>query len=129
MLVIPELRNINSMNEFIENYRDLYNEQPSSIISVNGNLYNTKQFLIEVLFTIKVLKQYGTLELKVDVFKNRLEKDLISLLKTIFSEYKFKKNTYTFKYYTGQSNNLIDKLSLLLVGYNTRYTPHKKLNL
>ena len=129
MLVVPKLNSINSINQFIEQYRDLHNEQPSTIVSTTGNLNNTKQFLLEILFSIKILKQYGMLKLKVDLFKNRLEEDLISLLKTIFSEYSFEKNIYIFKYYIGQSSDLIDKLSLLLVRYNDKYTPHKKLNL
>lgn len=129
MLIIPQLKNINSIDSFIETYRNMYNEQPSSVTSTNGNLYDTKQFLIEILFAIKILKQYGTLKIPVNLFRNRLEEDLVALLKNIFSEYIFRKNVYTFKYYTGPSIILIDKLSLILVSYNNRYTPHKKLNL
>lgn len=129
MLIIPPITNINSINNFIEFYRNLHNEAPAEIISLEGNTTGTKIFLLHILFALKLLPQYGEFKIKVQKFKNVLEIDLINLVKMNFLEYSLEYNYYTFKNYKGICNIHIDKLSLLFARYNNKYTPNKKLNL
>ena len=81
MLIVPELTNINSINKFMEFYRNLHNELPYEILSINGNQYKTKLFLLETILTLRMLRPYGNFYIRMSAIKNNLEQSIIKTLK------------------------------------------------